>query len=173
MKEELIHQKQGIFHKFRKHQILAKRGPDSRFSLKANLTSLCPRSSRSSILKTYIHVQAKHEYKPGSYSLEYYRSYTNTDSYKSQICKFWIEYYSSLVLTPNLTWYSTLNNNQIPSFSELQSGVELFAEIRKTLQSSSFVIHAGLLSWKTIILFMFFYQSISSFKGWCIQTRIK
>ena len=116
MKEELIHQKQGIFHKFRKHQILAMRGPKSRFSLKANLTSLCPRWSRSLILKTYIHVQAKHEYKPGSNSLKYYCSYTNTDSYKSQICKFRIKYYSSLVLTPDLTWYSIPNNTQIPSF---------------------------------------------------------
>ena len=59
-------------------QILAKRGPDSRFVLEANLKSLCPRSSRSSIFKTQNRVQAKHEYKASSNSLEYYRSYTNT-----------------------------------------------------------------------------------------------
>ena len=35
---------------------------------------------------------------------------------KSRICKFWIEYYSSRVTTPNSTWYSTPNITWIPSF---------------------------------------------------------
>ena len=39
-------------------------------------------------------------------------------------------FYSSQVITPTSTWYSTPNNTRIPSFFfEQQSGVELFAEI--------------------------------------------
>ena len=60
-------------------QISAKRGTNSRFVLEANLKSLYPRSSRSSIMKTKNRDQLKHDYKPGSNSLEYHHSYMNTD----------------------------------------------------------------------------------------------
>ena len=62
-------------------QILAERGTDSRFVLKANIKSLYPKSSRNSILKTQNGDQLKHDYKPGSNLLEYHRSYMNTDLY--------------------------------------------------------------------------------------------
>ena len=62
-----------------KYQISAKQGTDSRFVLKANLESLKPNSSRSSILKPQNCVKSKHEYKPGSNLLEYRRSHRNTD----------------------------------------------------------------------------------------------
>ena len=42
----------------------------------ANFKSLYPRSSQSSILKTQNCDQVKHDYKPGSNSLEYHLSYT-------------------------------------------------------------------------------------------------
>ena len=45
-------------------QISAKRGTDSRFILEANLKSLYPTSSRSSILKPQNRVQSKHDYNP-------------------------------------------------------------------------------------------------------------
>ena len=61
---------------------LANRGPDSRFKLEASLKTLCPRLSRSSIMNMKNHDQSKHEYKPGSKSLDYHRSYTNIDSHK-------------------------------------------------------------------------------------------
>ena len=52
----------GIKSKMICYQILAKRGPDSRFVLEANLKSLCPKSSWSSILKTQNRVETMHEY---------------------------------------------------------------------------------------------------------------
>ena len=61
-------------------QIWAKLGTDSRFVLEANLKSLYPRSSRSSIVKAQNRDQSTHNYKPGAKSLEYHRSYMKTDS---------------------------------------------------------------------------------------------
>ena len=62
------------------NQISANRGANSRFVLESSLKSLWPKSSRSSILKTKNGVQSKHDYQPGSNSLDYHHSYTNTDS---------------------------------------------------------------------------------------------
>ena len=90
-------------------QISAKRGTDSRFILEANLKTLQPKSSRSSILKPENCAKSKHEYKPGSNSLEYHCSHTNTDSCndlflpkceKSWFLKFRLEDYLSRVITP-------------------------------------------------------------------------
>ena len=46
-----------------------------------------------------------------------YSGQTRSTNCKSRICKFRIEYYSSPVITPALTWYSTPNNTWIPSYS--------------------------------------------------------
>ena len=78
--------------KSKSYQILAKRCADLRFALKANF------NSRSSIKKTQNRVQTKHEYKPGSKSLEFYRSYTNTDWCSSYSPKF--ESYQKLNIYP-------------------------------------------------------------------------
>ena len=67
-------------------QISAKWGPDSRLVLEANLKIMCPRLSRSSILKTQNRVQAKHEYKPGSNSLKYYRSWLFFPKIRVHLC---------------------------------------------------------------------------------------
>ena len=66
---------EGLFYKrnsMTSKQILAKRGPDSRFVLEANIKSLCPTSSRSSTNKIKNCVHMKHQYKPGSKWLECY-----------------------------------------------------------------------------------------------------
>ena len=52
------------------HQISAKGGTDSRFVVEANPKSLYPKLSWGSILKSQNRVQLKHEYQPGSNSLE-------------------------------------------------------------------------------------------------------
>ena len=46
-------------------QISAKHGTPSRFVVKVNLKSLCPKSSQGSILKSQNRVNAKHEYQLG------------------------------------------------------------------------------------------------------------
>ena len=44
------------------------RGPNSRFVIKANIKTLWPKSSPSSILITQTRAHTNHDYKPGSYS---------------------------------------------------------------------------------------------------------
>ena len=58
-------------HTYGIYQISAKCGTDSKFVLEANLKSLYPSLSRSSILKTQNRNQSKHDYKPGSKSFKY------------------------------------------------------------------------------------------------------
>ena len=48
---------------------------------------------------------------------------------KSPIWKFWFEYYSSQIITPDSAWYSTPNNTRISSYFRITKRVELFAEI--------------------------------------------
>ena len=65
-------------------QVSANQGPDSTFAVEANINSLCPKSSRGSILKSQNHVHTKHEYQPGSKMVEYKGYYINTDSCNAQ-----------------------------------------------------------------------------------------
>ena len=53
-------------------QISAKRGTKLRFVVEANLKSLCPKSSRGSILKSQNHVYTKHKYQPSSKMVDYH-----------------------------------------------------------------------------------------------------
>ena len=66
-------------------QISAKQGIDSRFVVEANLKSLCPKSTRGSILKSKNRVNTKHEYQPGSKMVEYEARIVKVDFWRSDL----------------------------------------------------------------------------------------
>ena len=88
---------------------------------------------------------------------------------KSRICKFWIEYYSSRVTTPNSTWYSTPNITRIPSFFGIvKRGWVICQNLHSTIQNrNAFDVGAPLLyTLKVCFVFRHCFVSCHDWCGW-------